>query len=324
MGFLPPSRALATALGPMAAAAVALACGGGSEPPEPLSTSAPTAVLEAIGPAPTATPIATPTPTAEPPATATPVPTLTPRPTPRPTSTQSPTATPIPAPVLEVASAPAAAELATLKAVALAATELALPADQFSVHSVEAVDWSDTALGCPEPGVLYAQVIVPGWVISLLHENRLFRFHADEAGDRVITCDPSVAGPGLPAIDLASESGIGGATRLVISTLDLDGLTTETRVVDDPARLRELVAALGEPTSLTPPEHCPPVYLLEFETPSGTVVFEYRCEQNGNLIRGDHEFWLGQDGVAPIIFRATMSTILADKPFPAFPPDSSE
>ncbi len=311
------SRALTAALGLIAAAAVALACGGGTEPSEPLPTRAPTAVLEAIGPAPTSTR------TAEPPATATPEPTLTPRPPSRPTSTPLPTTTPSPKPVLEVAPVPTAGELATLNAVALAATELGLPADEFSVHSVEAVDWSDTSLGCPEPGVLYAQVIVPGWEISLVHEDRLFKFHADEAGDQVITCDPSVVGPGLPTIDLVREAGIGSATRLVVSTLDPDGLTTETRVVDDPARLHELVTALSEPTSLTPPEHCTPVYLLEFETPSGTVAFEYRCEGSGNMIRGDHEFWLGQDGIAPIIFRATMSIILADKPFPAFPPDSS-
>lgn len=222
-----------------------------------------------------------------------------------------------------MAPGPAAGELATVKAVALAATELGLPADEFSVHSVEAADWSDTSLGCPEPGVLYAQVIIPGWEISLAHEDRLFKFHADEAGDQVITCDPSIVGLGLPTIDLVKEAGISSATQLVISTLDPDGLTTETRVVDDLVRLQELVAALSEPTSLTPPEHCPPVYLLEFETPSGTLAFEYRCEQNGNMIRGDHEFWLGQDGIAPIIFRATMSVILADKPFPVFPPSPS-
>ncbi len=40
------------------------------------------------------------------------------------------------------------------------------PADVTSIQ-VEAVDWPDAALGCPQPGQMYASVITPGYRIAL-------------------------------------------------------------------------------------------------------------------------------------------------------------
>ncbi|MBE2220518.1 MAG: hypothetical protein IAF02_03205 [Anaerolineae bacterium] len=38
---------------------------------------------------------------------------------------------------------------------------------EITVVSVEAMEWSDSSLGCPAPGYAYAQVITPGFLITL-------------------------------------------------------------------------------------------------------------------------------------------------------------
>jgi hypothetical protein len=51
----------------------------------------------------------------------------------------------------------------------------------------EPVDWSDASLGCPEPGRVYAQVIVEGYRIVASVGERTVEVHADEAG-RAVSC----------------------------------------------------------------------------------------------------------------------------------------
>jgi hypothetical protein len=71
---------------------------------------------------------------------------------------------------------------------------LGVPPAGISVESGERVDWPNSALGCEEPGLLYLQVIIPGWLLSLLHGGLRYEYHTDLDGKRVVTCDPKLAG----------------------------------------------------------------------------------------------------------------------------------
>lgn len=42
---------------------------------------------------------------------------------------------------------------------------------------VESVTWPDTSLGCPEPGMMYAQVLTPGYRFTLQSGGKLYRYH---------------------------------------------------------------------------------------------------------------------------------------------------
>jgi len=53
-------------------------------------------------------------------------------------------------------------------------------AESVQVVSVEAVDWSDSSLGCPKPGMMYAQVITPGYQIVLESGGRTYEFHTTQ------------------------------------------------------------------------------------------------------------------------------------------------
>lgn len=62
------------------------------------------------------------------------------------------------------------------------AARLDVPAEEIEVVSAEAVTWGDTSLGCPQPGMRYAQVVTDGVLIVLAHDGVEYPFHA--GGDR--------------------------------------------------------------------------------------------------------------------------------------------
>jgi len=68
------------------------------------------------------------------------------------------------------------------------ASTLGVEQNQIIVASAEGTTWSDASLGCPESGVEYEARDRPGYVITLRHGSRNYRYHTDL--DRVIPCPP--------------------------------------------------------------------------------------------------------------------------------------
>jgi len=54
-----------------------------------------------------------------------------------------------------------------------------IPIGDIKLVKEEAVDWPDTSLGYPEEGMMYAQVITPGFKIILKAGNKLYEYHSD-------------------------------------------------------------------------------------------------------------------------------------------------
>lgn len=75
-------------------------------------------------------------------------------------------------------------------AVELIAARLDISPEEVEVMSVQAYEWPDTSLGCPEPGMTYAQVITPGYRVILRAEGDTFEVHTDEEGRIVVLCEP--------------------------------------------------------------------------------------------------------------------------------------
>ena len=54
------------------------------------------------------------------------------------------------------------------------------------VRQAEPVQWPDTSLGCAEEGMMYAQVITPGYRVLIQAEARLYTVHV--GGGRAVIC----------------------------------------------------------------------------------------------------------------------------------------
>jgi hypothetical protein len=65
--------------------------------------------------------------------------------------------------------------------------------------SAHAVTWSDGAMGCPAPGRLYTQALVPGWRLELAAPGQVpLLYHASRRGGW-LWCARGRALPALPA-----------------------------------------------------------------------------------------------------------------------------
>lgn len=120
-----------------------------------------------------------------------PRPTATPK-TPGPTPERAPTGTPEPSPTSPPQAAPRVPEDAA-RAVAWARRDLAsrlkVAEDAVALESIEAVDWNDSSLGCPQPGYMYLQVITPGYRVVLRAEGATYAYRSARGADQAILCE---------------------------------------------------------------------------------------------------------------------------------------
>ena len=67
-------------------------------------------------------------------------------------------------------------------AIADAAQQTGVDPSTITVVSAEATTWNNGALGCPKPGEMYTQALVPGYQIVLEAGGRELDYHASESG----------------------------------------------------------------------------------------------------------------------------------------------
>jgi hypothetical protein len=78
------------------------------------------------------------------------------------------------------------------------AQRLGVPANEIVLLEATSVVWPDGSLGCPQEGMVYAQVLTPGYLIRLQAGIQEFEYHASK-GTTVIYCEnPSSPVPGTP------------------------------------------------------------------------------------------------------------------------------
>ena len=98
------------------------------------------------------------------------------------------TMTPMPGPEAAEITPPPEAEQVVELAEDELAEKLGLSPEEIRLVSVEAVEWSDASLGCPQPGMMmYAQVITPGFRVTLEAVGQTYGYHTD-TGRLVVLC----------------------------------------------------------------------------------------------------------------------------------------
>jgi hypothetical protein len=59
------------------------------------------------------------------------------------------------------------------------AGRLSLPAEEITLLEYTEVEWSDSSMDCPEPGMSYLQVITPGYRIILQANGNSYEYHSN-------------------------------------------------------------------------------------------------------------------------------------------------
>jgi len=63
------------------------------------------------------------------------------------------------------------------------AARTGLPETQLTVVAAETVTWRDGSLGCPEPGMMYTQALVAGYLIRLEAGGKVYEYHGAAGGE---------------------------------------------------------------------------------------------------------------------------------------------
>jgi hypothetical protein len=75
-------------------------------------------------------------------------------------------------------------------AVAAEAQRRGVEASRVKIAGYADVTWSDGSIGCPEPGMMYTQALVPGHQLVLEVDGELASYHAAEGRDFAYCASP--------------------------------------------------------------------------------------------------------------------------------------
>ncbi len=73
--------------------------------------------------------------------------------------------------------------------------------EEIEVISARRVTWGDGSIGCPEPGMMYTQALVPGFYVHLRANGQDAYFHAGRNG-RPVHCPAERSRPPVDPGDL--------------------------------------------------------------------------------------------------------------------------
>jgi hypothetical protein len=166
------------------------------------------------------------------------------------------------------------------------ASDVGVAAQSVGVTGIQETTWNDSSLGCPGSGQSYAEVLTPGYQVTVQSGEVSAVYHTDKPeGDvapHVVRCDQGAALPGSaslggPALekanaDLADRLG-GGAE-----------ITVEEQQV---APVGDLVC--DQDTAGATPSSGPRRVILEFHLKSGDTTYVYRSWGNDILYCGTTE-----------------------------------
>ena len=68
------------------------------------------------------------------------------------------------------------------------AVRLGVDASEITLVEAIPVNWRDSSLGCPQPDMMYMQVITPGYLIRLDVGGAIYEYHADKRST-VLYCE---------------------------------------------------------------------------------------------------------------------------------------
>ncbi len=69
------------------------------------------------------------------------------------------------------------------------AGKLGVGANELTLVRSNATEWVDSSMGCPKPGMMYAQVITPGYEVTFEHQGSSYAVHSNDDASFMTTCE---------------------------------------------------------------------------------------------------------------------------------------
>jgi hypothetical protein len=181
---------------------------------------------------------------------------------------------------------PAGAEALVTLAQQDLARRLDLAPEAIRVVSVEPVEWSDTSLGCPQPGLAYVQVTTPGFRVMLEAEGHMYEYHTDKERTAIL-CEEEVSAMEVLPVPGTVEPGL---ERLV--TLAKEDLAQTLSIPVEEIEVLEAKSVVWPDGGLG----CPEPGIVYTQVPREGVLIRLRA---GERIFSYH----GGGGTAPFLCR---------------------
>ena len=78
------------------------------------------------------------------------------------------------------------------QAISVLAEYLQIENAEIAILSIKAVTWSDSSLGCSQPGINYLQVLTPGYHVLLSAHDQYYSYNANKTGYGLICENPNL------------------------------------------------------------------------------------------------------------------------------------
>jgi len=66
------------------------------------------------------------------------------------------------------------------------AKRLSIPGSEIALVAFKKTTWPDSSLGCPQPGMMYSQMLEEGALVRLVARGRAYEYHSGTAGVPVL------------------------------------------------------------------------------------------------------------------------------------------
>jgi len=185
------------------------------------------------------------------------------------------------------------------------AERLGIGLEEIEVQEVTPVQFPDASLGVPEEGQMYAQVVTPGYVILLQHNQETYQYHA--SGDRVVFVPyealpvelvptPTPQDPGgletpqdgeivtLPVHILANIGQPGDELTVILRWEDGTELSNQFPTLEGPQGENLLIDSIDWQTESQPPQPDGPQASLIIENSAGEVL----AQRSITVVGADH------------------------------------
>lgn len=93
---------------------------------------------------------------------------------------------------------PSNLEFLTKKAKENLAQRLSIAITEINLVEAKEVTWANSSLGCPQEGMMYAEVLTPGYLILLQVNRQNYEYHAGKSPDVFLCENPTPPVEGMP------------------------------------------------------------------------------------------------------------------------------